>query len=354
MLLALETSCDETALALFDIDGFRAGVRSRDELLRAEIVSSQLKLHEPYGGVVPELAAREHLSNLPPLVRELLKRGNISLKELSAVAVTRGPGLNGCLLVGLSFAKALALGLEIPLIPVNHLEAHMFAAELDAEIREYEYPALSLLVSGGHTELILIERFRKYRVVARTRDDAVGEAFDKCATLLRLPYPGGPALSQLSESGRPGAFSFPRGMPEHEDAFSFSGVKTAVSREVERLGDQMNVEQTRADLAHAVQTALVEALVEKSSAAITKHRPGTLVLTGGVAANSLLRTRLKAVCDKRGLDFKVPEQRWCTDNAAMIAFLAAKILTAGYGPKRTGEANVGALPRWPIESLVDA
>lgn len=354
MLIAIETSCDETALAIFDINRFLAGHRRRDDLLVSEIVSSQLKLHEPYGGVVPELAAREHLVNLPLLFEEALVRAKLTSKDLSAVAVTCGPGLNGCLLVGLSFSKAFALGRGLPLFGMNHLEGHLFAAELEEEIRGYEFPALALLVSGGHTELVSLKGYRKYEIVARTRDDAVGEAFDKCATLLGLPYPGGPALSEIAAQGTPGRFTFPKGMADRDDAFSFSGVKTAVQREVTQFKDSTDDaaldEAGRADFAYAVQEALVEALVDKSSAAIVKHRPKTFVLTGGVAANVALRERIRSLCERRGVELRIPERRWCTDNAAMIAMAAARhIEKAGW--ERGFRSALGALPRWPLEEL---
>ncbi len=357
MLLAIETSCDETALALFDLKRFLGG-----ELLRAEIVSSQVALHEPFGGVVPELAAREHLENLPFLIKKIFQDVPGAEEELSAVAVTRGPGLNGCLLVGLSYAKAFAYARGIPLLALNHLEAHLFAAELEENLRELNLPALTLLVSGGHTELVLIEEFRKYRLVARTRDDAVGEAFDKSATLLGLPYPGGPALAECAKAGRPGELTFPQGMKSEPTAFSFSGVKTAVSREVTRLGASLEDDQVRADVARAVEQALVKALVSKTAKALKKCAPKTLALSGGVAANAVLREELAALAKKSRVEFRVAERRWCTDNAAMLAVLAARIIerepkryldwrgkAGDLGPDaRTG---TGALPRWPIEKI---
>lgn len=362
MLLAIETSCDETALAVFDVAAFLNGERRREAVLRAEIVSSQVALHQPYGGVVPELAAREHLLNLPPLVNGLFENARCTPADILGVAVTRGPGLNGCLLVGISFAKSFALGRKIPFLALHHLEAHLFAAELGDPIEQLEYPSLALLVSGGHTELILLESFRKYQVLARTRDDAVGEAFDKAATLLGLPYPGGPALAQCAEAGAPGAFEFPIGMSKDETAFSFSGVKTAVLREVQKLGERIGDEKVRGDMARAIEECFVSTLSEKTERALEKHRPKSLILTGGVAANTALRASLANIASAHKIPFRVPERRWCTDNAGMIGMLALRIIEqdnalAGHWRGQANESSlaehqsIGSLPRWPIEHL---
>lgn len=363
MLLAIETSCDETAVAVLDDKAFLAGERALSSVLKHEIVSSQVQLHSPYGGVVPELASREHIINLPMLVQEALRAAGTSVRDLSAVCVTRGPGLNGCLLVGVAYAKALASALRIPLFPLNHLEGHIFAGELREQITALRLPALVLLVSGGHTELLFVPSFRKYEVVARTRDDAAGEAFDKCASLLGLPYPGGPALSALAQDGDATRFSFPVGMPDSEHDFSFSGVKTAVSRVVRGLGDL--TDGTRRDLAASVEQALVAALVHKTERALRRLRPVSFLLTGGVAANQPLRTALGELMGKRNLPIIVPDRRWCTDNAAMMGMLGLRIIEH-LGPELHGwkpgtqehsdlapgvPFGIGAVPRWPLEEV---
>lgn len=352
MLLAIETSCDETAVALFADDS---------DVPRADLISSQTKLHEPYGGVVPELAAREHLLNLPLLVDQALKTAGAALDDLSAVAVTRGPGLKGSLLVGLAFAKALSFARGIPLLPVHHIEGHMLAGELLAGVFRPKYPCLALVVSGGHTMLILMEAFRNYRIIARTRDDAAGEAFDKSATLLKLPYPGGPSLSRLAEHGDPQRFPFPIGVAGDFESFSFSGLKTAVLRTCNKLGSGLDSEPTRADLAASVQHAIVSALLQKSVAACRKLRPHSFLLTGGVAANTVLRARLQEQVALCGVQFCVPEFKWCTDNAAMIGILARRLMQLE--PERFEEwrktrppgtlgpdagLQIGAMPRWPL------
>ncbi|MFN8392609.1 MAG: tRNA (adenosine(37)-N6)-threonylcarbamoyltransferase complex transferase subunit TsaD [Bdellovibrionota bacterium] len=362
MLLAIETSCDETSVAIVDINRFSDRSAKPAEFLKADLISSQTDLHVAYGGVVPELAAREHLQNLPILIDQAFQSAGCRPDDLSAVAVTRGPGLNGCLLVGLTFAKSFALARNLPLLALNHLEGHLFASDL-LEIRpEPIYPALLLLVSGGHTELVLIKSFREYELVARTKDDAVGEAFDKSATLLGLPYPGGPQLAALAARGDRARFPFPVGMPEDDSAFSFSGVKTAVRRRVDRLGDELRDPQTLCDVSAGIETALVEALLLKLRKAVSHHRPRAVHLSGGVAANTHLQERLRALLRQKGIAFFVPPSRWCTDNAAMIGVLGARILLhnalsfrewherplpkADLGPNVP--FDVGAMPRWPL------
>lgn len=360
MLLAIETSCDETAVALF-ADPFAEPRPDDFDVPRADLISSQTKLHEPYGGVVPELAAREHLLNLPAIVDRALETAGVTLADVTAVAVTRGPGLKGCLLVGLAYAKALSYSKRIPLIPVHHIEGHMLAGELMGPGKRPEYPCLALVVSGGHTMLVLMKSFRDYQVVARTRDDAAGEAFDKSATLLKLPYPGGPSLSKLAELGDPKRFRFPIGVSSDAESFSFSGLKTAVMRTCASLGAELDDEKTRADLAASVQHAIVKALVEKSATACKQYRPKSFLLTGGVAANRSLRSQLESRMQTEGVQFCVPDFKWCTDNAAMIGILALRTIQADPGqferwrsapaPQTLGPNVphvVGVLPRWPI------
>lgn len=358
MLLAIETSCDETAVCLFDEQSIERG--DMRTALRYDVVSSQVALHQPYGGVVPELAAREHVRNLPVLVNEALQSVGITTADISAIGVTRGPGLKGSLLVGLCFAKSFALASNIPLIPVHHIEGHIFAGNLSDT--PPIYPFLALVVSGGHTMLVLCESYRRYRLVASTRDDAAGEAFDKTATLLGLPYPGGPQLSRAAERGNASAFSFPIGVAGDSKSFSFSGLKTAVQRQVQQLGASMQEPQVRDDLAASVQSAIVQALVRKVSDACRVHSPRALLLTGGVAANALLRQSLADEAAKLGIPFAVPAARWCTDNAAMIAVLAYHQLQenreafeswtphAGFlGPGVS--TDLGAVAKWPLPCI---
>jgi N6-L-threonylcarbamoyladenine synthase len=367
MLLAIETSCDETAVAVLDVKQYVCHRGASGEILRADIVSSQTKLHEPYGGVVPELAAREHILNLPILVQRALQESSVTAPELSAIAVTRGPGLKGCLLVGLCYAKALAYSSQLPLLALNHIEGHIFAAELLPEKDRPEYPFIALVVSGGHSLLVEVSSFRNYKPIAKTRDDAAGEAFDKGAMLLGLPYPGGPSLANAAVQGNPRKFAFPVGVAADPHSFSFSGLKTALQRTVTALGPQAADSQVVSDLAASYQYAVVRALCEKSLVACEMRRPKSFVLTGGVAANECLRSTLQSELAKRSIKFCVPERRWCTDNASMIGMLACRIIAASpedywnwanpgqdnnlIGPNVP--ADIGALPKWPLEQLFD-
>ena len=347
-LLAIETSCDETAAAVIDLSASLATGAQLSQFLLSDIVSSQIKLHQQYGGVVPELAAREHLTNLPLVVEEALSVSGVSLADLSAIAVTAGPGLKGCLLVGMTYGRGLAFGLNVPMLQINHLEGHLWSGLLAAADERPKLPALVLLVSGGHSELVVVKGFREYEVVARTQDDAVGEAFDKCATLLKLPYPGGPALSRLAEAGDSAKYSLPIGMPHDPQAFSFSGVKTAVQRLVKGLGDSMTDEVLRADIAASIEGILVEALAVKTERALARYRPQSLVLCGGVAANQRLRGRCAKLAERFGVRCLAPNHRWCSDNAAMIGVVGALEIAS--------QTSVQSLPltvrpRWSIDEL---
>lgn len=359
MLLALETSCDETALALISLDKPIVECAKVEDFLVAELLSSQVKLHEAYGGVVPELAAREHLTNLPVLFDKLLKDQKLDVSQIKVIAVTRGPGLKGSLLVGFCFAKAFAFAKQIPLIPLNHIEGHIFAGLLLEKEKRLEYPCLALVVSGGHTELVYMESFRKYQIVARTMDDAVGEAFDKSATLLGLPYPGGPALAECAKRGILGKFNFPVGVSNSDRSFSFSGVKTAIARVVRSLAKID--EQTKNDLSASIEHCLVQALVAKTEKAIRKYKPKSLLLTGGVAANETLRIALENLVKKFGIRFSVPPKKWCTDNAVMLGALGSEIYhqnkekfvkwsaADSLGPEVPLDIDV--LARFPIEEI---
>ena len=315
-VLGIETSCDDTSVALYDTE---RGVLEN-------LVSSQVDLHDHFGGVVPELASRAHLVNLLPLVDLLLKRQRLVLQDLDGVAVTAGPGLIGALLVGLSTAKALCFAGRIPLVGVHHIEGHILANALTAPL---VLPAVVLVVSGGHTELFCVSEVGRYQRLGGTLDDAAGEAFDKSAKLLGLPYPGGPEVDRLAASGRAGRFSFPRPLlQDPRCVFSFSGLKTAVRQCVENLAKPLQ-EQEIADIAWEVQEAITDVLVTRLAQAARRSRARAVYLAGGVAANSRLRVRTAAEADRLGLHFLPPEPVYCTDNAAMIAYAGWCHLIAG-------------------------
>jgi N6-L-threonylcarbamoyladenine synthase len=303
LVLGIETSCDETA----------AAVLAPGPSVLASVVSSQVDLHARFGGVVPELASRAHLELLGPVVAEALERaGAVGRPPVAAVAVTSGPGLMGSLLVGLSHAKALAMAWGVPFIGVNHLEGHLFASLLDHP--DLQWPLVVLLVSGGHTMLVAVEELGRYRLLGQTVDDAAGEAFDKVARFLGLGYPGGPAIDRVAKEGDPTAFDLPRAMAGEGYDFSFSGLKTAVVRAVERAP-----EASTADVAASFQEAVVDVLVTKAVRALEATGARGICLAGGVAANSLLRARVAQVCAERSVVALVPSLAMCTDNAAMIA-----------------------------------
>ena len=332
-ILAIETSCDESAVAVLDE---QHGLRSHE-------LWSQIDLHRLFGGVVPELASRDHVRRLLPLVRSALDRAQVDAKQIQGVAYTAGPGLVGALLTGAALARALSFGWDVPAVGIHHLEGHLLAPML--ETPPPPFPHLALLVSGGHTMLIDVHGIGQYRVLGQTRDDAAGEAFDKTAKLLALPYPGGPQLAQLAERGRPGIYQFPRPMLDRPGfEFSFSGLKTAVMQAVrsETLSDQ-----ARADVAHAVQDAIVSTLIEKSMRALqfTGHR--ALVVAGGVGANRSLRDRLTQLTANVGAQVFFPRLEFCTDNAAMIAVAGLQRLRAG---EHSG-SSIEVRARWPLDEL---
>ncbi|UCF04899.1 MAG: tRNA (adenosine(37)-N6)-threonylcarbamoyltransferase complex transferase subunit TsaD [bacterium] len=314
LYLGIETSCDDTSCALYSPG--RGVVVHR--------TAAQLD-HRIYGGVVPEIASRSHMKTLLPLYETVMKEGGIDLDGLAGIGVTHGPGLTGSLLVGLSFAKALSYGNSIPLVGVHHLEGHILANALEGD---FETPALVLVVSGGHTQLILTEEIGCYRFMGGTRDDAAGEAFDKIGKLLGLPFPGGPAVEREAKGGDPHAFDFPMGL-RHSGMcdFSFSGLKTAVRLEVESLG-KLTPQLVR-DVAASSQEAIVQILVEKSELAAQGTKARRFYLAGGVAANGRLRDCMKERLEPRGLDVSWPAVEYCTDNAAMIACAASHQIQAG-------------------------
>ncbi len=320
--LGVETSCDETSAAVLEGTGH----------LLANVVASQVDLHARYGGVVPELASRRHLERLGPIIDEALGRADVELAEIDAVAVTCGPGLVGALTVGVAAAKTLSLALGRPLIGVNHLEGHIYASFL--EHPDLAFPALVLIVSGAHTDLVLMNDHGRYEILGRTRDDAAGEAFDKVARALGLGYPGGPAVDRVAHRGRADAVALPLPFPdEHSFDFSFSGLKTAVLRAAGRLSGGMPVPAPDApwvaDVAAAFQGVLVDVLVSKTLRAAEAHRVRSLILAGGVAANSALRARMADAAGARGLPLYLPAPSLCTDNAGMIATAGAYRLARG-------------------------
>ncbi len=321
LTLGIETSCDETAAAVLN-----------DDKVLSSIVSSQIKIHEKYGGVVPELASREHLKNLTPLIREAFAAASVSLNDIGLIAVTYAPGLIGALLVGVSAAKAIAYARNIPFIGVHHGEGHILAAHL--EYPDIGYPYIALLVSGGHTGLYRVQGFGKYTMLGQTRDDAAGEAYDKVAKLLDLPYPGGPVIDRLAQEGNPEAIKFPRAQREGFD-FSFSGLKTAVRNHVMLFTSKdkgIDASLGVKDVAASFQAAVVDTLVQKTVHAARENDIGKIVVAGGVAANSSLRKRMKEAADGHGIKLYLPSMDYCIDNAAMIAL-------AGYMHYQLGERS---------------
>jgi N6-L-threonylcarbamoyladenine synthase len=333
-ILALESSCDESAAAVLD---------ATDGLLAHELFS-QVELHRIYGGVVPELASRDHVHKLLPLVRSALSAARTDPRDLAGVAYTAGPGLIGALLTGAALARSLAYAWGIPAIGVHHLEGHLLAPLLEDD--PPSFPHVALLVSGGHTMLIEVQGIGRYELLGESRDDAAGEAFDKTAKLLGLPYPGGPELARMADAAKGGTFTFPRPMLDRPGLeFSFSGLKTAVLHAVR--GQQAMTDDLRADVAHAVQEAIVETLVAKSVRALEQTGLDDLVVSGGVSANRTLRARLAEVVSKRGGRVYYPRIEFCTDNAAMIAVAGLARLKAG---QHDGLA-IKARAQWPLESL---
>lgn len=323
LILGIESSCDETAAAV---------VRDGREIL-SSIISSQIELHRPFGGVVPELASREHLEKVDPIVNEALTRGEVALNDIDAIAVTQGPGLIGSLLVGVCYAKALAYGLGKPLVGVNHIEGHFYSVVF--ENPPIEFPALALIVSGGHTNLFFVPNEGSYKLISRTRDDAAGEAFDKVAKMLGLGYPGGPAIERLAKAGVPGRVKFPIAkISDGRPDFSFSGLKTAVARYIRENDlvpgiDGGQVAHWTIDVAAGVQDSIVRSLVKTMESVALDLAPRTLIVAGGVACNEALRSAAKALAVKLGLPVYFPSKHLSTDNAAMIAAAGAAKLKNG-------------------------
>ncbi len=330
-VLGLESSCDETAAAIYD----------GDRGLLAHVLHSQAAMHAEYGGVVPELAARDHVGRIQSLVAAVLAEAGMKAADLDGIAYTAGPGLIGALLVGGSFAAGLAAAIDKPLLPVHHLEGHLLAPMLEDD--RPAFPFVALLVSGGHTMLARVDGVGRYEILGETLDDAAGEAFDKTAKALGLPYPGGPELAKLAERGRSGVFRFARPMTDRPGLeFSFSGLKTAVLNQLKPDFD----EQAKADLARAFEEAVTDTLAIKCERALDATGLRGLIVAGGVGANRRLRARLKAATDARGASLYFPRPAFCTDNAAMIAY-------AGWARLSAGERSAGlpARARWPLHEL---
>ncbi len=332
--LGIESSCDETGIALY-----KMGTG-----LLAHALHTQIAMHSEYGGVVPELASRDHVQRVIPLVRQVLQEADISLAQVDAIAYTQGPGLGGALLVGASVANSLAYALDIPTIGIHHLEGHLLSPLLSDPAPDF--PFVALLVSGGHTQLMRVDGVGEYQLLGETLDDAAGEAFDKSAKLLGLGYPGGPALAALAAQGRPDIYKLPRPMLRSGDFdFSFSGLKTAVLTAVKQSD---NSAQTRADIAYAAQEAIVDVLAHKARAALVHTGLSQLVVAGGVGANRLLRERLTGDIEKRGGKVFYPDLEFCTDNGAMIAFAGALRLAKQQGVK---DYRFGVKARWNLAEI---
>ena len=341
LVLGVESSCDETGVALVDASG--TGV----PVLLSHALYSQIEMHQAYGGVVPELASRDHIRRVLPLIAEVMGQAGRSLPEVDVVAYTRGPGLAGALLVGAGVACALAASLGKPVMGVHHLEGHLLSPFLSAD--PPEFPFLALLVSGGHTQLMRVDRVGSYELLGESIDDAAGEAFDKSAKLMGLPYPGGPHLAKLALQGDATAFKLPRPLLHSGDLdFSFAGLKTAVLTQAKKLGDAL--ESRKADLAASTQAAIVEVLVKKSMSAMIQTGLKRLVVAGGVGANAALRSQLNAVCKQRGIRVHYPELHLCTDNGAMIALAAGMRLQAGLQDLQTAY-TFDVKPRWPLDDI---
>lgn len=329
LVLGIESSCDETAAAVIN-----------DGKMFSNVIASQIEVHSPYGGVVPEIASRKHIEAINPVIKKALKDAHVTSREIEGIAVTRGPGLIGSLLIGLSTAKALAYTLNIPFVGVNHLEGHIAASFLSEKIPES--PFIALVVSGGHTSVYLVRNYQEFQLLGQTRDDAAGEAFDKAAKLLNLGYPGGVVIDKIAKGGNPKALSFPRAMKDSSD-FSFSGLKTSLLTMLKKRGCDFNPE-AMPDIAASYQEAIVDTLVEKTIKAAEKNSIDRIVVCGGVAANSRLRERFKTDTDLRNMELFIPPVILCTDNAAMIAAIGEIMLKNG----RRDSLDLNAVSRWPL------
>lgn len=348
LILGIESSCDETGIALYDTNNGLVGHK----------IYSQIAVHADYGGVVPELASRDHVRKTIPLITELLQECGLSKSDLDGIAYTAGPGLVGALMVGACIGRSMAYALNIPAVEVHHMEGHLLAPMLEEQ--QPDFPFIALLVSGGHTQLVEVQGIGQYQILGESIDDAAGEAFDKTAKLLGLDYPGGPMLAKLAEQGRPGEYKFPRPMTDRPGLdFSFSGLKTAAANAIRGAGIHLsgskseqaelpdNVEQIKADIAHAFQQAVVDTIAIKCRRAVEQTGIKTLVIAGGVSANTELREKLAVLMAKQNGSVFYPRHEFCTDNGAMIAFAGAQRIAA----QGNQELKVKAKPRWSIEEL---
>jgi N6-L-threonylcarbamoyladenine synthase len=340
-VLGIESSCDETGIAIYD----------SEMGLLADVLYSQVDIHSKYGGVVPELASRDHIRKTLPLIQEVMTNAACTSNDIDGLAYTAGPGLSGALLVGASIGRALGMTWDIPTIGVHHMEGHLLAPLL--EEKGPSFPFVALLVSGGHTQLVEVESIGAYRLIGESLDDAAGEAFDKVAKMLGLPYPGGPQIAQLAESGEAGRFKFPRPMTNRPGLdFSFSGLKTFTLNTILDLldGDTDTTtidQQSKADIAHAFQEAVVDTMRIKCQRAIQQTGMKTLVIAGGVSANTRLREVLSVMAEKEGGQIYYPRLQYCTDNGAMIAYAGCQRLLAG----QHDDLTILAKPRWPLDQL---
>ena len=346
LILGIESSCDETGVALVRAESAAVPV------LLAQALHTQVAMHEAYGGVVPELASRDHIRRVIPLAQSVMAQSGRTVQEVDVIAFTRGPGLAGALLVGAGVACALGAALDKPVMGVHHLEGHLLSPFLSAD--PPEFPFVALLVSGGHTQLMQVNQVGDYQLLGETIDDAAGEAFDKSAKLLGLGYPGGPALARLAQQGNPQAFALPRPLLHSGDLdFSFAGLKTAVLTQAKKLG--ADLESRKADLAASTQAAIVEVLVKKSLRALQETGLRRLVVAGGVGANQALRAQLNASCMAKGIHVHYPELHLCTDNGAMIAMAAAmRLQRPGTATQARRDYRFEVKPRWPLEALKTA
>jgi N6-L-threonylcarbamoyladenine synthase len=338
LVLGIETSCDETGVAVYD----------SDRGLLAHTLYSQVKLHAEYGGVVPELASRDHVRKILPMLNKVLEQAAVDKSELDGIAYTAGPGLMGALMVGGSMATALGYALDIPVLGVHHMEGHLLAPML--EDRPPHFPFVALLVSGGHTQLVSVLGIGQYELMGESVDDAAGEAFDKTAKLLDLDYPGGPVLAEMADRGQIDRFSFPRPMTDRPGLdFSFSGLKTFTRNLIEknRGDDVLPDDQTILDICAGFQEAVVDTLVIKCTRAVRQAKMKTLVIAGGVSANSRLRHKLEVALEKEGVEVFYARHEFCTDNGAMIAYAGCQRLLAG----QRNPLLISATPRWPLDQL---
>ena len=337
-ILGIETSCDETAAAVVENGRF----------ILSNVVASQVEIHAKYGGVFPEVASRQHILTIYPVVEQALKDAHMGLNDVDAIAVTRGPGLPGSLVIGLNVAKGLALASDKPLLGINHLEAHLYSAGLISQsmdqVMNPTYPMVGLIVSGGHTELVLMRAILQYQSLGMTLDDAAGEAFDKVARLLNLPYPGGPAIQSMASKGDPNAFRFPRAWLEGSYNFSFSGLKTAVMREVRKL-ERYQQSLPVAHIAASFQQAVVEVLVEKTLQAAQQYQVRSILVAGGVSANQSLRDTFLA---RANIPVYIPPMELCTDNAAMTAAVGYYRFCSS----QRDDLSIDVIPNWPLAHVM--